>query len=96
MYLLLQRFAWQRLGPIWGTFAAPVCWTGPEYFRSELYPLRFSWLNAGYLSPALSHWAGMYGAGFILMLAVAFLWLGWTRGAAGGFRRWELPPWYWR
>jgi hypothetical protein len=28
--------------------AAPFLWTGLEYFRSELYYLRFSWLNAGY------------------------------------------------
>ncbi len=51
----------------------PVCWTGIEYFRGELYPLKFSWLSAGYAF-ADATWmipfsaVGMYGAGFVLML----------------------------
>jgi len=48
----------------------PFVWTGLEYFRSELYYLRFSWLNVGYVlsgSPfwGVLHWVGMYGAGFL-------------------------------
>jgi apolipoprotein N-acyltransferase len=39
----------------------PVVWTGIEYFRSELYYLKFSWLNIGY---ALQFPFGMYGVGF--------------------------------
>lgn len=47
-----------------------------EYFRSELYYLRFSWINAGYSLadlPALSILIapGMYGTGFVLMTMVA-------------------------
>ncbi len=29
----------------------PIIWTGLEYFRSELYYLKFSWLNIGYALP---------------------------------------------
>jgi len=29
----------------------PIVWTGLEYFRSELYYLKFSWMNAGYALP---------------------------------------------
>ena len=73
VFLVLQRFALLKLGPRLGALAAPFLWTGLEYFRSELYYLRFSWLNVGYVfspSPmqALLPWLGMYGAGFLLML----------------------------
>ena len=57
---------------------APFLWTGLEYFRSEVYFLRFSWLNAGYAffdSPQLPTLArlGVYGIGFALMAAVGML-----------------------
>ena len=103
-YLLLQRFAWRRLGLVGGTLAAPWLWTGLEYFRSELYPLRFSWLNAGYLSPSLGRWTGMYGVGFVLMLLAALLSLAWTRrawrpaaaaGVAGTLLLCVFPPGPW-
>jgi apolipoprotein N-acyltransferase len=46
----------------------PFLWTGLEYFRSELYYLKFSWLNLGYAftetSFALFHSLGVYGVGF--------------------------------
>jgi apolipoprotein N-acyltransferase len=56
--------------------AVPFIWTGVEYFRSELYYLRFSWLNVGYAfsslpRSALIPWLGMYGIGFVLMLFAA-------------------------
>lgn len=55
---------------------APFLWTGLEYFRSELYPLRFSWLSVGYAfswTPQLHHLGilGVYGIGFVLMTLVA-------------------------
>jgi apolipoprotein N-acyltransferase len=76
IYLVLQRFALLKLGPALGALAAPFLWTGLEYFRSELYYLRFSWLNAGFcFSPfprgALIPWFGVYGLGFVLMLLAA-------------------------
>jgi apolipoprotein N-acyltransferase len=98
IYLMLQRFALLKLGPHFGAAAAPFLWTGLEYFRSELYYLRFSWLNVGYsFSPfpreGFLPWLGMYGAGFALMLLAAHFpqgrgvtWrrrLGWAVGAVG-------------
>jgi len=76
VYLVLQRFALLKLGPALGAVAAPFLWTGVEYFRSELYYLRFSWINVGYaFSPFPQHaiipWLGMYGAAFLLMLFAA-------------------------
>jgi apolipoprotein N-acyltransferase len=59
-----------RLGAKWTALLLPFLWTGLEYFRSELYPLRFAWMNAGYalsgppFSP-LFHWLGVYGVGFV-------------------------------
>ncbi|HUS34578.1 MAG TPA: nitrilase-related carbon-nitrogen hydrolase [Verrucomicrobiae bacterium] len=47
----------------------PILWTGLEYFRSELYQLKFSWLSPGFVLgpnvgiPAL----GSYGLTFALM-----------------------------
>jgi apolipoprotein N-acyltransferase len=78
VYLVLQRFALLKLGPAIGALAAPFLWTGVEYFRSELYYLRFSWVNVGYgFSPFPQHavlsWLGMYGAAFLLMLFAAQL-----------------------
>jgi apolipoprotein N-acyltransferase len=60
----------------WGRFKAAfllsVVWTGLEYFRSELYYLKFSWLNLGYaLPPCLSRLVGMYGLGFLVFLFAA-------------------------
>jgi apolipoprotein N-acyltransferase len=66
----------------WGQGAAlwliPVVWTGVEYFRSELYHLRFSWLNLGYALPnqhGLNLFVkfGMYGDGFLIMAIVTVL-----------------------
>jgi len=60
----------------------PCVWCGLEYFRSELYYLRFSWLSPGlafgidpsYAPIAL---AGTFGTGFLLMIiaeASALMW----------------------
>jgi apolipoprotein N-acyltransferase len=77
-YLVLQRFVLLRLNARWARLAAPLLWIGLEYFRSELYYLRFSWLNVGYVFSAFPDWAllrhlGMYGIGFLLMLLAANL-----------------------
>lgn len=55
----------------------PFIWTGIEYFRSELYYLKFSWLNIGYVFPNFSIAPflcyGMYGVGFLIFaIAVVF------------------------
>jgi apolipoprotein N-acyltransferase len=51
----------------------PIVWTGVEYFRSELYYLKFSWMNAGYALPPALNTMGMYGLDFLIFgLAAAF------------------------
>ena len=52
----------RRWGKLNVTWLIPIVWTGIEYFRSELYYLKFSWLNIGYAF----HFStlGMYGSGF--------------------------------
>lgn len=79
---------WGRGQTLW---LIPIIWMGIEYFRSELYCLRFSWLNLGYALPlAASHWlpVGMYGLGFCVMALVAILSSGakWNDGQAKSLR----------
>jgi apolipoprotein N-acyltransferase len=71
IFLVVGRACLFRFGPKAWAFAAPFVWTGFEYFRSELYYLRFSWLNPGYAfstSTCLPYLAGFgtYGIGFLL------------------------------
>jgi apolipoprotein N-acyltransferase len=76
LFLALMRFTREKFGNIAAAIFAPVLWMGLEYFRSELYYLRFSWLSAGYAfawTPTLPSfgWIGVYGIGFVLMAAAA-------------------------
>ena len=78
LFVALTRVFRVRLGPIWAAVLAPVLWAGLEYFRSELYYLRFSWLNVGYVfadSPQIFVLAGLgvYGLGFELMGAASLM-----------------------
>jgi len=72
LFVALARLSLSRFGPKWGWLLVPFLWTGLEYFRSELYYLRFSWLNVGYAF-AGAPWqgalrlAGIYGMGFLLV-----------------------------
>lgn len=59
---------WGQAKAMWLT---PFIWTGLEYFRSELYYLKFSWLNVGYVLPLVSSHVGMYGCGFLVFLCCA-------------------------
>jgi len=82
LFVALARLCVGRLGPRWGWVLIPFVWIGLEYFRSELYYLRFSWLNVGYAF-AGAPWqmalklTGVYGAGFLLISiasVTAFWW----------------------
>ena len=85
-FLLLSRLMIHRWGASYGAISLPFIWTGLEYARSELYSLRFSWLNAGYpigsteWRPLLSI-LGMYGVGFICIAGGVVCW------ERKGFRR---------
>jgi apolipoprotein N-acyltransferase len=59
----------RRWGKVKTMWLIPIVWTGLEYFRSELYYLRFSWLNIGYALPFPI--AGMYGVGFLVFAIVS-------------------------
>jgi apolipoprotein N-acyltransferase len=69
LFALIAHTCFARFKPTAAAILVPFLWTGLEYFRSELYYLRFSWLNVGY---AFSDWRflpfqilGVYGAGFL-------------------------------
>lgn len=65
--LLLHRV--ERIGgSLWALGLAPMVWCGLEYFRSEIWWLRFSWLSVGSIfvegpGPWL-RFLGVYGLGF--------------------------------
>ena len=89
-FLVLSHLALVRLGTKWGALLVTFLWTGLEYFRCELYYLRFSWLNVGYvfaesLLTALPFF-GMYGIGFIASLFCGFLYVPgrWRTWLVGG------------
>lgn len=76
LFLAISRAIRLRLPNAWVWFV-PFIWVGLEYTRSELYPLRFSWLAPGM---ALSHpywnWLatlGYYGFGFMVILFFSVL-----------------------
>jgi apolipoprotein N-acyltransferase len=80
LFVTVGRSCLLRFGALRGGLLLPFLWTGLEYFRSELYYLRFSWLNVGYAfsaseySPFLKS-LGMYGMGFSVVTLAAGLWL---------------------
>jgi apolipoprotein N-acyltransferase len=75
LFTVLGRLCLLRCGPKWSWFLFPFVWCGLEYFRSELYYLRFSWLTPGLAFAShvsllpFSH-LGTYGIGFALMTIV--------------------------
>jgi apolipoprotein N-acyltransferase len=69
LFVALASAAYRGVGPRRFVWLVPFLWTGLEYFRSELYYLRFSWLNIG-CALAFPPWVpfglvGVYGIGFI-------------------------------
>ncbi|MDB6056889.1 MAG: Apolipoprotein N-acyltransferase-like protein, partial [Verrucomicrobiales bacterium] len=74
VFLALARSVRLRFGAL-GLVLIPFLWTGIEYFRSELYYLKFSWLSVGYAFsnafnlPDIAS-LGVYGIGFCAMLVV--------------------------
>ena len=65
---------WGKSKAVW---LIPIIWTGTEYFRSELYYLKFSWLNIGYAFPNFPIFPvdvfGMYGVGFLVFFIATIL-----------------------
>ena len=78
LFLVLGRWVRLRFGAGVAALLLPLLWTGLEYFRSEMYYLRFTWFNEGYVFAGHRGWlpmalVGMYGCGFVLMAAIALL-----------------------
>lgn len=76
---VLLLHAWRRyFGTRFIWLAAPILWAGLEYFRSEVYFLKFSWLSVGYAFSERSGllpigFLGVYGMGFVIFFAAAFI-----------------------
>jgi apolipoprotein N-acyltransferase len=66
----------RRWGKVRAAWLIPIVWMGVEYFRSELYYLKFSWLNIGYALPVGSAIFGTYGMGFFVfaLIVVVYYW----------------------
>lgn len=78
LFLLLSRQAVIRFGAN-GLLMIPVLWLGVEFFRSELYYLRFSWLTPGLVFSGtelagILGILGVYGIGFFLAAFAAVSW----------------------
>ncbi len=77
VFLLLLRTAHRRLGADWTLWLTPMLWTGGEFFRSEVWQLKFAWLLPGQVVafvPGVRLAAiGVYGLGFIIALASAMI-----------------------
>ena len=76
----------RRFGPLRTAVLIPFVWLGLEYFRSELYYLKFAWMNVGYVFSDFQafpiHLIGMYGIGFVAaLIGAAFLVLRWYQAA---------------
>jgi len=77
LFLLLAQLCFASFKLVFAAILIPFIWTALEYFRSELYYLRFSWANVGY---AFSGWQilpfrllGVYGVGFLVAIYAAIL-----------------------
>ena len=76
IFVVLLHLARIKVGAPYLWIVAPVLWTGIEFFRSELYALRFSWFSVGYLFSGIGGvvpvgWLGAYGVGFLVFLLAA-------------------------
>jgi apolipoprotein N-acyltransferase len=72
VFVALARLCITRFSGGFGWLMVPFVWCGLEYFRSELYFLRFSWLSPGLafgLRPQLVplNELGVYGVSFLFM-----------------------------
>ncbi|MFO1499391.1 MAG: nitrilase-related carbon-nitrogen hydrolase [Verrucomicrobiota bacterium] len=100
LFVLLAFQARRQFAPALSVMVLPLLWMGIEYFRCELYYLRFAWLTPGLAfangeGVSILSQVGVYGIGFLLMTMAAFLTLlpprvaaalGLSLALAGGFR----------
>jgi hypothetical protein len=76
-FVMLTHLAHRRISPGWMILLTPILWTGIEYFRGELYWLRFAWLLPGqavaFVAGVRMLRIGVYGVGFVLALVSALI-----------------------
>jgi apolipoprotein N-acyltransferase len=78
LFVLLAHHTRRQFSRTVTAVAMPLLWMGIEYFRSELYYLRFGWLSPGFAfsgdagAPIFAA-AGVYGIGFGLMALASLL-----------------------
>ena len=73
LFVALTHVALARFGVKRAVWLVPFLWTGLEYFRSELYYLKFSWLNVGFAGGGFGcRWLGVYGLGFCVVIYASF------------------------
>lgn len=80
LFGLMLRLVRHRFGNGWMLALAPFIWTGLEYFRSELYYLRFGWLTFGMANHAAA--IGVFAYGFFIIVSASV--------AQALPRRWKL------
>jgi apolipoprotein N-acyltransferase len=87
LFVHLGRRARLLMPKLTAALLLPILWTGLEYFRSELYPLRFSWLAPAFAfgpTPFI-HFLGVYGTTFVLFALVSATTLLSMKGRILGF-----------
>jgi apolipoprotein N-acyltransferase len=82
LFAVFARLTLNRFGRV-GWLLVPLVWMGFEYFRSELYPLKFSWVNPGFAFAWLPnvglYGTGVYGCGLLLMAGAVLAAMFWNR-----------------
>ncbi len=74
LFVALTHVALARFGAKHAVWLVPFLWTGLEYFRSELYHLKFAWLNVGFAWGGFGcNMFGVYGLGFCVAAIAAIL-----------------------
>lgn len=103
LFAVLGWACFSRFRSNWRWLVLPFLWCGLEYFRSELYYLRFSWLTPGLAfasSVGLLPFGqlGAYGVGLALMMiacGAAFWWRNSRGGALFSLLFGLLGLWIW-
>jgi apolipoprotein N-acyltransferase len=73
LFVALAHVALVRFGARRAVWLIPFLWTGLEYFHSELYYLKFAWLNVGFAWFGFGcGWLGVYGIGFCIVIYASF------------------------
>jgi apolipoprotein N-acyltransferase len=79
IFACLVAYIREKHGVFHAAVWAPVFWTGIEYFRSELWPLKFTWMALGYSQHEylrmiqFADILGVYGITFYLISINSFL-----------------------